>query len=81
MNYIHRLQAGFTQAHDRIAAIDTEIRAFRLHLAGDKFCGYEPDGSRRDWIATADVHRWLDRIASAARHGEPDGAPAMTDRR
>jgi hypothetical protein len=81
MNYIHRLQAGFNQARDQIAAIDAEIQAFRLHLTGDKFCGYEADGERKDWIATADVHRWLDRIASAALPGEADGALALTDRK
>jgi hypothetical protein len=74
MNHIHRLQAGFTQARDQIAAIESEILAFRVHLGGDKFCGYEPDGSRKDWIATADVYRWLDRIASAALPGEGDAA-------
>ncbi len=46
MNHIHRLQAGFTQARDQIAAIESEILAFRVYLGGDKFCGYEPDGSR-----------------------------------
>ncbi len=66
MNDIHPLQAEFTEAHDQLAAIHDEIRQFRIHLASDKFCGYEADGGRKDWIATADVHRWLDRIANAA---------------
>jgi hypothetical protein len=70
MNHIHRLQAEFTQARDQLAAVHDEIREFRIHLAGPKFCGHEPDGGRRDWIATADVHRWLDRIANAALRAE-----------
>lgn len=41
------------------------IQAFRVHLASDKFAGFDPDGDRRDWIATRDVYAWLSRIEEA----------------
>jgi hypothetical protein len=73
MKDIHRLRAEFTEAHDQLAAIHDEIRQFRIHLASDKFCGYEADGGRKDWIAAADVSRWPDRIANAPLRGEANG--------
>ena len=41
------------------------IQEFRVHLAGAKFAGTEPDGSRKDWIAVSDVNAWLARIIAA----------------
>jgi len=41
------------------------VQEFRVHLAGGKFAGTDPDGSRRDWIATADVLAWLANITAA----------------
>jgi len=31
----------------------------------EKFCGTEPDGSRRDWIAVRDVDAWMVRLLTA----------------
>ncbi len=65
MNHIARLQADLNAARTAAAATDEAIQELRVHLAGGKFAGTDPDGSRRDWIATADVHAWLARIAAA----------------
>jgi len=65
MNHIARLQADLDAARTAATATDEVIQEFRVHLAGDKFAGTDADGSRRDWIATADVHAWLARIAAA----------------
>ncbi len=65
MNYIARLQAELAAANATIAAKSEAIQAFRVHLSSEKFTGFEPDGSRKDWIATRDVNAWLTRIAEA----------------
>lgn len=63
MNYIARLQAELATAQAELAAKAEAIQTFRVHLAGDKFAGTGPDGSRNDWIAVTDVKAWLDHIA------------------
>lgn len=65
MNYIARLQADLAAAADALSAKAEAIQEFRVHLAGDKFVGTDTDGSRKDWIATGDVHAWLARIIAA----------------
>ena len=47
------------------AATAEAVQEFRVHLASGKFAGTDTDGSRRDWIATADVTAWLARITAA----------------
>jgi hypothetical protein len=61
-NYIARLreQNASLEADDK--ALRERAQEFRVHLAGPKFSGTEHDGSRKDWIATADVERWLDYV-------------------
>jgi hypothetical protein len=44
-----------------------------VHLHGEKFRGFEPDGSRKDWIAVADVLAWL-TIIKDAEPGQADDA-------
>jgi hypothetical protein len=61
MNHITRL----TNTVNTLV-LDAETRAeriaeFRAHLASPKF-GPQQDGTRGDWIATADVQRWLNYI-------------------
>jgi hypothetical protein len=70
-NYIIRLQGEATSAQTKIAATEQAIRAFRMHLQGEKFQGFEADGSRKDWIAVSDVLAWLTIIK--------DGAPEQPD--
>ena len=65
MNHIARLQSELAAARTVLRAKENAIQAFRVHLAGDKFAGFEQDGSRKDWIATRDVLAWLTTIAEA----------------
>lgn len=65
MNHITRLQIDLAAAQATLAAKDQAIQAFRAHLDGEKFRGFEDDGSRKDWIAIADVLAWLAMIKSA----------------
>ena len=65
MNYIARLQAELAAAQAALSAKAEAVQEFRVHLAGDKFAGIEPDGNRKDWIAVSDVHAWLALIAAA----------------
>ncbi len=65
MNHIARLQADLSAAHAAITARDEAIQAFRVHLDSDKFRGIESDGSRKDWIAVADVLAWMAIIKDA----------------
>ena len=65
MNYIHQLQADLATAQGALDAKDETVRDFQAHLAGTKFQGTDADGSRKDWIATADVRAWLGLILAA----------------
>lgn len=65
MNHIRRLQADLAAARAELEAKAEMIQVFRIYLASPKFTGFEPDGGRRDWIATRDVQAWLSRIAEA----------------
>ncbi len=65
MNHIARLQTDLAAAQAAIAATAEAVQEFRVHLAGSKFAGTDPDGSRRDWIATTDVLAWLANITAA----------------
>ncbi|PPQ34085.1 hypothetical protein [Rhodopila globiformis] len=65
MNYIARLQDELASVNAALVAKADAIQEFRVHLAGDKFAGFETDGGRKDWIAVADVNAWLARIAAA----------------
>lgn len=63
MNYINRLEADLKAAQDKLAAQAEEIQNFRRHLQSSKFVNTETE--RNDWIAVADVQRWLDNINNA----------------
>jgi hypothetical protein len=65
MNDIARLQTDLASARAELRLKAEIIQEFRVHLASDKFAGFDPDGGRRDWIATRDVHAWLTRIVEA----------------
>lgn len=65
MNQITRLQSQLAAAQTSAAATAEAVQEFRVHLASGKFAGTDTDGSRRDWIATADVTAWLARISAA----------------
>lgn len=65
MNHIARLQAELATAQAEAAAKTSIARELREHLVSGKFCGTEPDGSRRDWIAVRDVDAWMVRLLTA----------------
>lgn len=59
MNYINQLQREVADLNEQIKSRDERIAEFRDHLASSKFAPVQQDGSRGDWISTADVQRWL----------------------
>ena len=65
MNHIARLQADLASAQAEAAAKTEIVREFRAHILGDKFCGTDADGSRRDWIAVRNVDAWMVRLLTA----------------
>lgn len=65
MNTIARLQADLAAAQADATARTQAIQEFKCHLAGAKFSGTDPDGSRRDWIAVADVQAWMAYLLTA----------------
>lgn len=61
MNYIKQLQAENAALKAAATRADGEVTSFLAHLHSNKFAGVAADGSRKDWIATADViHRLVD---------------------
>jgi hypothetical protein len=61
-NYIKRLERENAEKTAEIARLEQELRDFDKHCNSAKFKGVEADGSRRDWIATGDVHSRIERI-------------------
>ena len=66
MNYITKLQQDRGEAVERVLAMKDRIEELRVHLQSSKF-GPQADGSRGDWMSTADIQRWLRYIEE-----EPD---------
>jgi hypothetical protein len=66
MNYINRLEAECRQRQLAAQAVSERIHQLRQHLALPKFNPVQADGSRGDWISTADVQRWLRYIEDGA---------------
>lgn len=62
MNYIQRLQSISEDRANRLEAMFAKVEELRQHLQSDKFKGQDVDGARKDWIATADVLRWVEEI-------------------
>jgi hypothetical protein len=65
MNHIARLQTDLATAKAEVTAKNEVLQAFRVHLDGEKFHGVDADGSRKDWIAVADVLAWISIIKNA----------------
>lgn len=65
MNYILALQNELSATRAVLRAKEAVVEEFRCHLAGPKFQGLDLDSGRKDWIATADVRAWLQRIIDA----------------
>jgi hypothetical protein len=66
VNHIHKLQQERGEAVERVLSMKDRIAELRVHLQSSKFQP-QADGTRGDWISTADVQRWLDYIGE-----EPD---------
>jgi hypothetical protein len=62
MNYIHQLQTDIETLSADSAAKSERIAEFRAYLSLPKFTEPGTDGTRSDWISTADVMRWLQYI-------------------
>jgi hypothetical protein len=65
VNHIARLQDELAELQEQLRAKDEAVRAFRAHIASEKFSGFDQDGSRRDWIAVRDVDARLLEIIAA----------------
>ena len=61
MNHIQALQQTRIEQATKIVTAAAELRDFRAHLLSPKF-GPQADGSRGDWIATADVLRRIETL-------------------
>lgn len=61
MNHIQALQQTRIEQAAAIVTAARELREFRAHLNSPKF-GPQADGSRGDWIATADVLRRIETL-------------------
>lgn len=62
MNYIHQMKADIDRLKAEDNARANRIAEFRAHLRLPKFTEPGIDGTRSDWISTADVMRWLEYI-------------------
>lgn len=62
MNYIETLRTMNRELTNQHADMVERIEYFRQHLLTPKFTGLDSDGSRKDWIATGDVLRFLEDI-------------------
>lgn len=62
MNHIQRLTQDRDEVRAQIKEMRDRIAEFKTHLASPKFSTPATDGSRVDWISTADVARWLNYI-------------------
>jgi len=61
-NYIKTLQDNNEALKLGVALARAECAEIRAHLLCTKFQGTDPDGARRDWIATGDVLRRIAEI-------------------
>jgi hypothetical protein len=74
VNHIHRLQNQLDAARAELRAKGEILRAFQVHLMSEKFQGYETDGQRKDWIATADARAWIQSVIDAETPSESQEA-------
>lgn len=72
MNYIKQLQGELNDAGKAVELALSELEQFRRYLlTASKFTGVEADGERRDWIATADVVRFIDQLRGSIVDAAP----------
>ncbi len=61
-NYIKTLQDDNASLQARIDEAGEALQEFRALLLSPKHQGLQADGSRNDWISTADALRYLENI-------------------
>lgn len=65
MNYIHQLQLENKQLTDDIKRANDQIESFKRLLMSPKHQGIDCDGSRSDWISSADTLAQVQLIRDA----------------
>jgi hypothetical protein len=60
VNFIHRLQNELIESNRVLTERLERTQEFHTHLLSSKF--HNRDDERQDWIAVADVRRWLNYI-------------------
>lgn len=68
MNYIQRLQTDIETLSNDATNRAERMNEFREYLLSPKFHPIQQDGSRGDWISTADVMNWLRYIENPTRN-------------
>ena len=61
-NYIQNLQTIVDERGERLMRLHERIEWMRAHLLSSKFQGLDVEGARKDWIATADVLRFIEEL-------------------
>jgi len=72
MNYITKLQQDCGEVTERLLSMKDRIQELRVHLQSSKF-GPQADGTRGDWMSTADIQNWLRYIEDPTIEEERDG--------
>jgi len=61
MKYISALELSNKELEERQNGYQQRMDEFKLHLYSDKFKN-DDNSDRKDWIAVADVLRWINYI-------------------
>ena len=74
-NFIKRLEYDLADANAKLAGVEEELNCLRRSIDGPKYTGVDSDGGRKDWMATADIALWIERLRTSARWTEVEPAP------
>lgn len=59
MHYVNQMKETIDRLNAEDSARADRVQEFRAHLLSPKFHPIQQDGSRGDWISTAEVMNWL----------------------
>jgi len=62
MKYINALEYSVKELTEKDNDIRERMDEFKAHLYSDKFINSDIERDRKDWIAVADVLRWINYI-------------------
>ena len=62
MKYISALEYSVKELTKKDNGIRERMDEFKAHLYSDKFINSDIERDRKDWIAVADVLRWINYI-------------------